>query len=259
MKLKLHGLEKAVESAGLFFLSLFIIASGPVACKKKAAEPGAGEMAGGKVTKVQEGLNEFEGTAKVTYGPYLYVPEFMGFDIVLPAGQSAADLEGKTVRIKGEFKRDIPSILLAAVVDVKEPGGGLTNFYTQSGQEQWPDFLNQRDRNKYAALKIMALNKPEAWEGKGQGKVFGKLEKQTVTEAGAKKEAARISLADDKGNFIGKVVVDSLTDYAAYYIKKLRLFDSFWFYLKIKNSVDPKTRSLTKDLFHADIIFAGLY
>ncbi|MGB9004219.1 MAG: hypothetical protein WCB96_00695, partial [Candidatus Aminicenantales bacterium] len=60
MKLKLHGLEKAVEITGLFFLSLFIIASGPVACKKKAAEPGAGEMAGGKVTKVQEGLNEFE-------------------------------------------------------------------------------------------------------------------------------------------------------------------------------------------------------
>jgi hypothetical protein len=259
MKVKLHGLEKTFEIAGLFLLSLFIIASGPVACKKQAGAPSAGESAGGKVTKVQEGANEFEGTARVAYGPYLYVPEFMGFDIILPAGQSAEDLEGKVVRIKGEFNRNTPSILLADSIDFKEPGGSFKNFYTQSGQEQWPDFLNQRERNKYVALKITAPNKPEAWEGKGQGKVFGKLETQTVTEGGAKKEVTRISMTDDKGNLIGKVLVDSLNEYAAYYIKKLRLFDSFWFYLKIKNSIDPKARNLTKDLFHADVVFAGLY
>jgi hypothetical protein len=259
MKLKPGGLEKTFGIAGIFLLSFLIIASGPVACQKKAAEPAAGEVTGGKVTNVQEGLNEFEGTVKVAYGPYLYVPEFLGFDIVLPQGQSAGELEGKAVRIKGEFKRETSSILLATNLDVKEPGENYKNFYAQSGQEQWPDFLNQRDRNNFPILKIAALNKADAWEGKGQGKVFGKMEKRTVTEGGAQKEVVRIALADDKGALIGKVVVDSLNDYAAYYIKKLRLFDSFWFYLKIKGSVDLKTRTATKDLFHADVVFAGLY
>jgi hypothetical protein len=85
------------------------------------------------------------------------------------------------------------------------------------------------------------------------------MEKQAVAEGGVQKEVVRIALADDKGVLIGKVIVDSLNDYAAYYIKKLRLFDSFWFYLKVKDSIDPKTRTATKDLFHADVVFAGLY
>jgi hypothetical protein len=259
MKLKPGGLEKTFGMAGIFVLSLLIIASGPLACKKKAAEPAAGELTGGKVTNVQEGLNEFEGTVKVAYGPYLYVPEFLGFDIVLPLGQSADELEGKAVRIKGEFNREKPSILLATSLDFKEPGRGYQNFFSQSGEEQWPDFLNQRDRNNFPILKIAALNKADAWEGKDQGKVFGKMEKQAVAEGGVQKEVVRIALADDKGVLIGKVIVDSLNDYAAYYIKKLRLFDSFWFYLKVKDSIDPKTRTATKDLFHADVVFAGLY
>ncbi|HEX9902806.1 MAG TPA: hypothetical protein VGB72_08085 [Acidobacteriota bacterium] len=259
MKLNPGGLEKTFGIAGIFLLSLLIIASGPLACKKKAAEPAAGEATDGKVTKVQEGLNEFEGTVKVAYGPYLYVPEVLGFDIVLPLGQSGSELEGKAVRIKGDFDREKPSILLVTSLDVKEPGENYKNFFGQSGQEQWPDFLNQRDRNNFPILKIAALNKAEAWEGKGQGKVFGKMEKMTVTEGGAQKEVVRLALADDKGVLIGKVILDSLDDYAAYYIKKLRLFDSFWFYLKVKDSVDLKTRTATKDLFHADVVFAGLY
>ncbi|MEW5902504.1 MAG: hypothetical protein AB1715_13645, partial [Acidobacteriota bacterium] len=58
---------------------------------------------------------------------------------------------------------------------------------------------------------------------------------------------------------IGKVLVDGVSDFANYYIKKLRLFDRFWFYLNIKESVDVKVRRRTRELFHADVVFAGLY
>ncbi len=259
MKLMRGSIEKTIGIAGISLLSLLIIAAGPLACKKKAAETAAGEAAGGKVTSVKEGLNEFEGTVKVGLGPYLYMPEVMGFDIVLPAGQSAAELEGQAVRLKGEFNREKPSILVATSLDAKQAGGAFKNVFTRTGQEQWPDFLNQRDRAAYPILKIVAANKPDGWEGKGLGKVFGKMEKQTVTEAGAQKEVIRLALTDDKGALMGKVIVDSIADYAAYYIKKLRLFDSFWFYLKVKGSVEPKVRNTTKDLFHADVVFAGLY
>jgi len=259
MKLKRGSMQKAMGIVGISLLSLLMIAAGPLACKKKAAETAAGEKAGGKVTSVKEGLNEFEGTVKVAYGPYLYMPEVMGFDFILPVGQSAAELEGSTVRIKGEFNREKPSILLVTGLEAKETGGGFKNVFSPSGEEQWPDFLNQRERNTFAVLKIAAAGKPEGWEGKAQGKVLGKMEKQTVTEAGVQKEVVRLVLTDDKGALIGKVIVDNVSDYAAYYIKKLRLFDSFWFYLKVKASVEPKVRTATKDLFHADVVFAGLY
>jgi hypothetical protein len=68
-----------------------------------------------------------------------------------------------------------------------------------------------------------------------------------------------ISIADDKGKEIGKVIVDGFTAYANYYVKKLRLFDTFWFYINIKDSVDKKVRPKTKELFHADVVFTGLY
>jgi len=259
MKLMRGSMEKAIGIAGISLLSLLIIAVGPLACKKKAAETAAGEATGGKVTTVKEGLNEFEGTVKVAYGPYFYMPEVMGFDIVLTAGKSVADLEGQAVRIKGEFMRDNPSILFTTSIDVKEAGGASRNVYTQSDEDPWPTFLNQRDRAAYPILKITAANKADGWEGKGRGKVFGKMEKQTVTQAGAQKEIVRLALTDDKGALIGRVLVDSMDDYAAYYIKKLRLFDSFWFYLKVKGSVEAKVRNATKDLFHADVVFAGLY
>jgi len=42
-------------------------------------------------------------------------------------------------------------------------------------------------------------------------------------------------------------------------MRKLRLFDSFWLYLDIKDTVDAKVRTRSKELFRADVIYAGLY
>jgi len=39
----------------------------------------------------------------------------------------------------------------------------------------------------------------------------------------------------------------------------LRLFNRFWFYLDIKDTVDKKVRLKTKELFHADVLLAGLF
>jgi hypothetical protein len=50
-----------------------------------------------------------------------------------------------------------------------------------------------------------------------------------------------------------------MTDYASYCVKKLRLFDTEWYYFNIKDSVDPKLRAKAKEVFHADVLFAGLY
>ena len=50
-----------------------------------------------------------------------------------------------------------------------------------------------------------------------------------------------------------------MTDFANYYIHKLRLFDRFWVYLNVKDTVDAKVRRKTRELFHADVLFAGLY
>jgi len=67
-------------------------------------------------------------------------------------------------------------------------------------------------------------------------------------------------VSDDKGKEIGKILVDSTTDFAKYYIQKLKLFNNrLYFYLNIKDTVDVKVRRRTRELFHADIIFAGLY
>ncbi|MBU1338330.1 MAG: hypothetical protein KKD56_04595 [Acidobacteria bacterium] len=50
-----------------------------------------------------------------------------------------------------------------------------------------------------------------------------------------------------------------MTDFADYYIKKLRLFNEFWCYLNVKETVDWGTRRRTRELFHADLLFAGLF
>ena len=56
-----------------------------------------------------------------------------------------------------------------------------------------------------------------------------------------------------------KILVDNETDFARYYIKKLSLFKEFWFYLEVKTTVDVKVRRKSRELFHADVLFAGLY
>ena len=105
-------------------------------------------------------------------------------------------------------------------------------------------------REAVPALAITGVAKAEEWEGKGNAKVYGKLLKGDVNY---------IVLSDDKGKDMAKIIVDSVSTYSNYYIQKLRLFDEFWFYLNVKDSVDAKTRTRSKEIFHADVVGVGLY
>ena len=91
------------------------------------------------------------------------------------------------------------------------------------------------------------------WEGKGKVKVYGKY------IPAADKTAAAISVLDDKGKETAKILVDSMSEYSNFYLKKLRLFDKFYFYLTVKDSVPANQRGKAKEVFHADVVFAGLY
>ena len=80
-----------------------------------------------------------------------------------------------------------------------------------------------------------------------------------TAKSSAGQETYTIVVLDEKGKEVGKIIVDGATDFAKYYITKLQLFDRFWVYLNIKDTVDAKVRRKTRELFHADLSFAGLY
>ena len=229
---------RSTKKTGILILSLTLLAglAGTMACQKKAAETPAAEQ-----MKV---VSEFEGTVRAALGRYMYLSTAMGFDIVLP-GFDAATLMGKTIKVKGNLLREHPPIFLADTVE----SGGQT-VYTRSQEFQAEDFIEMKVREAVPALAITGVAKPEEWEGKGQAKVYGKLQKGDVN---------RIVLTDDKGREIAKIIVDSVSPYANYYIQKLRLFDTFWFYLNVKDSVDKRDRTRTKEIFHADVVGAGLF
>jgi hypothetical protein len=238
---------------GIFLLSLGAIALlvGTVSCQKKeAAAPEAQESV--------KPANEFEGTVKVALGKYLYLPQAQGFDIVLQ-GFDAGTLTGKEIRVKGELLPDKPTIFRADSVDVKDSSGAYTNVFTRTANLETRDFLDINTREGYPVLTITSANKPEEWENKGRAKIYGKLLDTTVREGQTEQPITYIVLSDDIGREIGRIIVDSFTDFSKYYLKKLKLFDHFWFYLNIKDSVDRRVRARTKELFHADVLFAGLF
>jgi hypothetical protein len=241
----------SVKKTGILLLSLGLVLglAATSACQKKVGEAAA--------VQAQKPANEFEGTVKTAVGKYLYLPTAQGFDIVLQ-GYDASSLVGKDVRVKGELLADKPSIFRADTVDVKT-AGAYSTVYTRSQDLTFEDLVDVKAREGYAALTVTGINNPEEWEGKGKAKVLGRLQETTVKEAGAEKPVTYILLADDKGKELGKIIVDKSSDYAKYYLKKLRLFDKFWFYLTVKDSVDKKVRARTKELFHADVDFAGLF
>ena len=227
------------KKTGILILSLAVLAAfaGTVACGKKAEKPAA---------QAAKSVTEFEGTVRTALGRYMYLSTAQGFDILLP-GFDAATLLGKTIKVKGNLLVEHPPVFLA---DTVETSPGQT-VYTRTQDFKAEDFVEMKAREAVPALAITGVAKPEEWEGKGEGKVYGKLQKGTdVTE---------IILSDDKGKDTAKIIVDSFTTYSTYYIQKLRLFDKFWFYLKIKDSVDKKDRPRTKDIFHADVFGVGLY
>ncbi len=235
-------------------LALALILTAGAACKKAEETAATNEP----TTTIKEGLNEFEGTVKIASAKYLYIPEIQGMDVLVPGMADLASLDGKAVKVQGEFNRERPSLLVATKIDVQQDGAYQTVF-TRTAEPDFSDYVDLKERENYPLLSIVNINKPDAWEGKAKGKVFGKLQKQTVNEGGATKEVTRIPVNDDKGKLVGYVVVDQFSDYASYYLQKLRLFDSFWFYLNIKSSFDARTRVKTKDLFTADVACIGLF
>ena len=201
---------------------------------------------------------EFEGLVKAAVGKYFYLPSAKGFDIVVQGqieGQDARFLSGKEIVLKGEPMKDEPSLLVADSIAIKE-GGAARSVFTRTAEVVLDDYLGTSARQSFAGLKITGVDKTADWEGKGKGKIYGRL---VTTKSPDGKEAYTISVLDEKGKEVGKIIVDSLTDFAKYYITKLHLFDRFWLYLNIKDTVDAKVRRRTRELFHADLVFAGLY
>jgi hypothetical protein len=229
---------RSTKKTGILILSLALMAgfAGTMACQKKAAETPAAEQ--------MKTVSEFEGTVRAALGRYMYLSTAQGFDIVLP-GFDAAPLMGKTIKVKGNLLPDHPPVFLADSVE----SGGQT-VYTRSQDFQAEDFIEMKVRETVPTLAVTGVAKPEEWEGKGQVKIYGTLQKG---------DANRIILSDDKGREMAKIVVDSISTYADYYIQKLRLFDKFWFYLTVKDSIDRRDRTRTKEIFHADVVGAGLY
>lgn len=238
----------SAKKTGIVLLSLAVLAgsAGTVACQKNAAK--------GASVEVQKAVTSFDGTVKAALGRYLYLSTAQGFDIVLP-GFDAASLLGKDILVKGNLLVDHPPVFLADSVEIK----GGASVYTRSQEFQAEDFIEFKVREAVPALTITGINKPEEWEGKGQVKIYGRIQNSTVKEGGADTDVTVIALADDKGKEMAKIVVDSCSTYASYYLKKLRLFDKFWFYLNVKDSVDKKVRPRTKEIFHADVVGVGLF
>jgi len=230
---------RSAKRMGIMILSLAVLAglSGSVACQKKAAETPAAEGL--------KSVTEFEGTVRAGLGRYMYLSTASGFDLVLP-GFDAATVAGKTIKVKGNLLADHPPVFL---VDSAETGPGQT-IYTRSQEFQEEDFVEMKVREAVPALTITGLNKPEEWEGKGQAKVYGQLQKGNVSA---------IVLSDNSGKEMARIIVDSISTYSNYYIQKLRLFDEFWFTIKIKDSVEKRERTKTKTIFHADVVGVGLY
>lgn len=238
-------------------LAAVLIAASSVACGKQASEtPEAGEQ----VAQMTEaglaiviGMNTVDGVVKNAKGNYFFMDEVPGFDVAVTgpvSGGDATSLIGKAVRVKGMFNKDLPNLIVAQSIEIKESETQLTNVYTSSDPAGPADFFNQKDRDAYPALELKNINKSEDWEGKGKAKVYGAL---------VPGEPALISVMGTDGKEIGKVIVDSMTNIASFYTEKLHMFDKMWFYLNVKESVDRRLRAKNKEMFHADVVFIGLY
>jgi hypothetical protein len=255
------GFAKFAGLVGLSILALLVISSG-VACGKKAPLPGApaAEGAAAPATdaglSIVVGLNTVNGTVKNALGNYFYMAEVPGFDLVVTGAIEGGDtktLIGKSVRIKGVFHKDLPNLLVAQSIEIKESELQYKSVYTSSDPAAPQDFFNQKTRAEYKDLALTKIDKSDDWEGKGKGKVHGTL------IPGADGKNALISVLGADGKEVGKVIVDAETSYSTYYSQKLKLFEKTWFYLTIKESVDKKLRPKNKELFHADVVFVGLY
>jgi hypothetical protein len=229
-------------------IAVLLVAFGSVACQK--AEHGEE----GEETEIQEGVMPFEGTVKTVVGKYVFLPEASGFDVVIQGSLDSGDiasLVGKEVRGEGEISADVPSILIVDTLEVKGDTGEWTSVFTRTEDMVLEDFLDLNDRQEFAVLADLSYDKKDIWEQNLKAKVYGRLEK---SESGDK-----IAVFDDDGKEIGKVLVDSYTDFCKFYLGKLGNFEDFWFYLNVKETVDWSQRRRSREMFHADVVFAGLF
>ena len=97
----------------------------------------------------------------------------------------------------------------------------------------------------------LVYDKKNTWEKVDKGLVKGKLD--------TKNDTNYIVVFDEKEREIGRIIIDSFTDYSEFYKNKLSLFDTFWFYINIKDTIEWKTRRRTREMFHADVVMAGLF
>ncbi|MDY0231418.1 MAG: hypothetical protein RBR88_02930 [Candidatus Saccharicenans sp.] len=210
-------------------------------------------------TEAQLEIKEYEGIVKVAVGRYLYIPEAQGLDIYV-AGSVEGGLDslvGKEVKVKASLIPDKPNLVLAESIEIKE-GTIYRNVFTRTAEPEFTDYFSIRLREEYEALNISSVNRPSDWEGKTKVKVYGKVATAEV-EGSEEQKITHIIVTDDKGKEIAKVIVNNFTDYAKFYLKKLRLFDHFWFYLNVNEQVDRRVRTRTREIFSADVVFCGLY
>jgi hypothetical protein len=228
---------------------IFIVLAVALVSAVAAQESAAGESQEQQVTAPP--ATEFEGTATLGLGKYFYLPAAKGYDIYIQGmiqGQDATFLNGKEVRVKGSMYKEEPSVFVADTIEVKDTSGQYQTVFTRTEEVKLENHLRTQDRAGFPVLTLTKAEKSEDWEGKGKANVAGQLVGNTIV------------VNDDKGKEVGKILVDSTTELATYYIQKLKLFNNrLHFYINIKDTVDLKVRRKTRELFHADILFAGLY
>jgi hypothetical protein len=251
--------EKIIRTLSISLLALLFVIGASISCKKKAGE----EMALGEEGQLaKEGIIPFEGVVNVGVGKYLFIPEASGFDIIVQGQIESGDvstLVGQEIKGNGAFSPARPSILIANGIEVKESGRSWRNIFTRTEEFVIDDYLDLEARDEFQVLKNLSYDKKEGWEGTERAKIYGKLETETVTEEEEEKENYWIVVLDSKDNEVGKIIVDNFTDFSQYYIKKLRFFDKLWFYITLKDTVEWRVRRRTGELFHADVLFNGLF
>ncbi len=235
-----------------------LMVTGSISCKQATEE----ETAEQDITVVKEGINEFEGVVKVGFGKYFFIPGAQGIDMVVQGQLESGDassLIDQGVRVSGEFSPERPSILVVDTIEVKESERQYRNIFTRTEEAVLDDYVDTKAREEFEVLKDLDYRKKEGWEGKQKAKIYGKLEKTTVTEGEEEKDVYSLIVLDGEERQPKKILVDNISDYTQYYLEKLRLFDQFWFYLEMKETVDWRVRRRSRELFHADVVFAGLY
>lgn len=233
--------KNMIRFVGLACCLAFLVA-GNSGCQQQVQE----------VEEVKTAVTELTGVVLTALGKYIYVAEASGYDIAVAGELDTAALIGKELRFKGEFVENRPYIFRADTIEVKTETGVFENIFTRTEELDLGDTFKFETREDFEALKITSPANTQEWEGREFGKVLGKLEKSDNGKV-------HIVVYNNRDSEIGRIVVDNMADYAEYYVNKLRLYDKFWFYLRIKDTVDRAMRTKTREMFTADVLFAGLF